>query len=277
MDYKTLLVHVDTTPAAAARIRLALDLARAAGAHLVGGAVTGVSHFVTTGMLAAGDSRLAEHCAALRRDAAEAVRRFEDLARADGTTSFEGRVVEDEVDGGLAVQARYADLVLVGRADPAAPAPDRRADLPAYLLLAGARPVLIVPYAPGAWRPRGAAIVAWDGSVPATRAVTAALPLLRAARATTVVGFGDDAEDTTGGDPCARLVERLGRHGVAARASHRAAVDDVGDALLSAAADMASGLLVMGAYGHGRLREFCLGGASRTVLARAHIPVLMAH
>jgi len=273
MNYKTLFVHVDTTPAAPARIRLALDLARAAGAHLVGGAATGVSRFVTTGMLATGDRRLAEHCAALRRDAAEAVRRFEDLARAEGLASYEGRVVDDEADGGLALQARYADLVLVGRPAPAAPAPD----LPEYLLLAGARPVMIVPHAPGAWRPGGAALVAWDGSIPATRAVTAALPLLRAARTATVVGFGDDAGDTAGGDPCARLAAWLGRHGVAARPSHRAPVDDVGDALLSAAADMDAGLLVMGAYGHGRMRELLLGGASRAILAGAAVPVLMAH
>ncbi|MCS0628235.1 universal stress protein [Telluria mixta] len=277
MNYKTLLVHVDTTPAAPARIRLALGLARAAGAHVVGAAVTGVSHFVTSGMLAAGDSRLAGHCAALRRDAEDAVRRFEDAVRADGPASFESRVVDDDVDGGLAVQARYADLVLVGRTDPAAPAPDGRSDLPDYLLFAGGRPVLIVPHAPGPWRADGEALVAWDGSVPATRAVAAALPLLRAARGTTVVGFGDDADDTAGGDPCARLAAWLGRHGVAARASHRAATDDVGDTLLSAAADMDAGLLVMGAYGHGRLRERCLGGASRTVLAGAPIPVLMAH
>lgn len=277
MDYKTLLVHIGTDPAAEARLRLAIGLARAADAHLVGSAVTGVSHFVTAGMLAAGDSRLADRCAALRRDAAAALRRFEAIVRTEGLASFESRLVDDDVDGGMALQARYCDLAVVGQADPAAPGPDRRADLPEYLLLASGRPVLVVPYASGAWRLDGEALVAWDGSPEATRAVTAALPLLRAARGTTVIGFGDAAGEAPDANPCARLAAWLARHGIAARAGQRAATGDVGEALLSAAADMDAGLLVMGGYGHARYRELVLGGVTATILRAMTLPVLLAH
>lgn len=277
MNIKTLLVHVDTSPAATDRIRLALGLAQAAGAHLVGSALTGISRFVTPAMTAAGDTRLAERCAALRRDASLALQRFDALVRADGLASSEARMVDDDVDGGMAVQARYCDLVIVGQSGGGAAAPDQRDDLPEYLLLTCARPVLVVPHAGHPGPLGGPALVAWDGSVEATRAVTGALPLLRAAAATTVVGFGEGAASAKDGDPCAHLAAWLGRHGVAARAGHPPSGGDVGEALLSTAADMGAGLLVMGGYGHARYRELLLGGVTATVLRAMTLPVLLAH
>lgn len=277
MDIKTLLVHVDTGPAAESRIRLALALAQRHGAHLVGAAVTGVSRFVTSAMLAAADDRLAARCGALRDAAAEALRRFDALAREAGLASYETRLVDDDADGGLAAQARYCDLAVVGQADHAAPLPDLGADLPEYLLLTSGRPVLVVPAAGADWRPDAPALVAWDGSVEAIHAVTAALPLLRAARSTTVVAFGVPPREARDGDPCTLLGAWLGRHGIAARACHRAAAGDVGEALLSAAADLDAGLLVMGGYGHARYRELVLGGVTATILRSLTVPVLLAH
>lgn len=276
MDIKTLLVHVDTSPSAPDRIRLALGLAQAAGAHLVGSALTGISRFVTPAMTAAGDTRLAERCAALRRDATLALQRFDALVRADGLASSEARLVDDDVDGGMAQQARYCDLVIVGQSGGGVP-PGQRDDLPEYLLLTGARPVLVVPCAGHPGPLTGPALVAWDGSPEATRAVTGALPLLRAAAATTVAGFGDGAGPTEDGDPCAHLAAWLGRHGIAARIGHPPSGGDVGEALLSTAADMGAGLLVMGGYGHARYRELLLGGVTATVLREMTLPVLLAH
>jgi nucleotide-binding universal stress UspA family protein len=275
MGYKTILVHVDTSAAAADRIRLAIGLAQAAGAHLIGSALTGISRFVTPDMIACGDARLADHCAAQRSDAALALRHFETLAQAEGLQSSEARLIDDDVDGGMAVQARSCDLVVVGQAGAAAPG--QRDDLPEYLVLTCARPVLVVPHAGHVRSLGGTALVAWDGSVEATRAVTAALPLLRAASGTTVVGYGDRTADTKDGDPCAQLATWLGRHGIAARTGHPPAAGDVGEALLSLAADTGAGLLVMGAYGHARYRELLLGGVTATVLRAMTLPVLLAH
>jgi len=280
MDIKTLLVHVDAGPAAASRIRLALALAQRHGAHLIGAAATGVSRFVTSAMLAAADDRLAARCAALHAAAADALERFDALARAAGLVSYETRLVDDDADGGLAAQVRYCDLAVVGQADHdgrGAPVPDLGADLPDYLLLTSGRPVLVVPSAGADWRPDAPALVAWDGSVEAIRAVTAALPLLRAAQGTTIVAFGAAAEVAGDADPCALLGAWLDRHGIAARACHRAAAGDVGEALLSAAADLDAGLLVMGGYGHARYRELVLGGVTATVLRSPTLPVLLAH
>ncbi len=276
MNYKTIVVQVDQAPAAAARIRLAIGLARRFAAHLVGCAPSGVSHFVTPAMIAAGDSRLAERCAALRRAAALALQDFTRLAQEEGVDASEARLVDDDAAGGMALQARYCDLVVVGQAGAGAstPAGDDLAD---DLLLTSGRPILVVPRAGGPWRVDGEALVAWDGSVEAARAVTAALPLLRAARGTTIVGFGTAPFPAGDGDPCARLADWLGRQGVGARTGHRAASGDVGAALLTAAADLDAGLLVMGGYGHARYRELLLGGVTATILRDMTLPVLLAH
>jgi nucleotide-binding universal stress UspA family protein len=276
VNYKTIVVHVDAGPDAPARIRLAIDQAQRAGAHLVGAASTGGSRFVTPNLIAGADVRFAARCAALHAEAAEALRTFERLAREAGLDAAETRLVDDDVDGGMAMQARYCDLAVVGQSG-GAPAPDRRDDLPDYLFLTSARPVLVVPHVHRDWRLDGAALVAWDGSVEATRAVTGALPLLRAARCVTVVGFGAAGERPDDTDPCAHLAAWLARHGVAASAGRRAESGDVGEALLSAAADMDADLLVMGGYGHARYRELLLGGVTATVLRALTLPVLLAH
>jgi nucleotide-binding universal stress UspA family protein len=274
MGYKTILVHVDASPAASDRIRLAIGLAQAAGAHLVGSALTGISRFVTPGMVACGDARLAERCADLRHAAAAALEHFEALVRAAGLASSEVRLVDD-VDGGIALQARYCDLVVVGQSG--AGAAGQRDDLPEYLLLASARPVLVLPHAGHPAALDGHAVVAWDGSVEATRAVAGALPLLRAASATTVVACGDASGRPGEDDPCTRLAAWLGRHGIDARTGHPPAVGDVGEALLSAATRLGAGLLVMGGYGHAHYRELLLGGVTATVLRTMTLPVLLAH
>lgn len=276
MGYKTILVHADTSPASSDRLRLAIGLAQASGAHLVGSALTGISRFVTPAMLACGDVRLAERCAVLRHDATMALQRFDALVRAEGLASSEARLVDDDVDGGMAEQARCCDLVVVGQSGAVAPA-GLRDDLPEYLLLTSARPVLVVPRVGHARSLDGPALVAWDGSVEATRAVAGALPLLRAARGTTVVGFGDGAAYAPAGDPCARLAAWLERHGIAAHTGHPPAGGYVGEALLSIACDMGAGLLVMGGYGHARYRELLLGGVTATVLRATTLPVLLAH
>lgn len=275
MCYKTILVHVDASPASSGRIRLAIGLAQAAGAHLVGSALTGVSRFVTPGMVACGDTRLAERCADLRHAAAMALERFDALVRAEGLASSEARLIDDDVDGGIALQARYCDLVVVGQSG--AGAAGLRDDLPEHLLLTSGRPILVLPHAGDAGSLDGHALVAWDGSIEATRAVTGALPLLRAARTTTVVACGDASWRPGEDDPCARLAAWLGRHGIAARTGHPPATGDVGEALQSTAADIGAGLLVMGGYGHAHYRELLLGGVTANVLRTLTLPVLLAH
>jgi nucleotide-binding universal stress UspA family protein len=275
MRYKTILVHVDADAAAPDRIRLAARLARQAGAHLVGTAPTGVSRFLDP---AAAGPAIETRCRMLRDAAGAALQAFDRIAGEEGVASREMRLADDDVDAALALQARYADIVIVSQPDAATVAPPFPADLAARLALGGGRPVLVVPRHGTCNAVGGAALVAWDGSREATRAVTGALPLLRAAAQVTVVDFGG-AESPAGivEDPCAALGAWLHRHGVAARCGHRPLAPDVGEALLAEAAGVGAGLLVMGAYGHPRLREIVLGGVTETILAAMTLPVLLAH
>jgi nucleotide-binding universal stress UspA family protein len=280
MQYKTILVHADLSPAAPDRIRLAARLARAADAHLIGSALTGISRFIPRATLAAGGSVLAARCAALQEDAGRSLDCFWRIAMEEGVDAAEARLIDDDVDGGMAVQARYCDLVVVGQADcgvaaPPLPPPPPQ-DLPEYLLFTSGRPVLVVPCTGCMPEPGGLALVAWDGSVEATRAVDGALPLLRLASGIIVLAFGNDFLPPDG-DPCGQLAAYLKRHGVNASVGHCSIGADIGERLLSEASDQGASLLVMGGYGHSRFRELLTKGVTSTILRTMTLPVLLAH
>jgi nucleotide-binding universal stress UspA family protein len=171
----------------------------------------------------------------------------------------------------VATAGRLSDLIVIGRPNGDAEAP-LAATLDAALFDTG-RPVLVA--APAAPRTLGARVaLAWNGSAQAARVVGAALPFLRLADHVAVLTVGALPSAATAGD----LVAYLGRHEV--RASHEAVpggAASTGASLLAQAEKIQADLLVMGAYGHSRLREMILGGATRDVLAGSDIPVLMAH
>jgi nucleotide-binding universal stress UspA family protein len=122
------------------------------------------------------------------------------------------------------------------------------------------------------------ALLAWDGSLEAARAISAALPLLQQVpRVTLAVYNGEEKYGAHGAVPGADMATYLARHGLKVDLVERHEPGAVGEALLSLAADLQAGLLVMGCYGHSRLREIVLGGATRDVLRGMTLPVLMAH
>lgn len=277
MSYKTILVHADLSVHAPARIRLAAAIARAAQAHLIGAAMTGISRFVY------GDSAIdlersvvASYVDTLHEHARHALGQFEAVAREAGVASYEARLVTDDPEGGLVLLSRFADLVVLSQTDPGHQVTGVVRDLPEYVMLNVARPVLIVPYAGQFERLDGNALVAWDASLEASRALGNALPLLCQASSVTIAQF--NAGDSTGlAAEAADLVAWLGRHGVAAQVLEQRTAIDEGNALLSLAADRQAGLIVMGGYGHTRFRELLLGGVTKTVLECMTAPVLMSH
>lgn len=278
MCYKTILVHSAFGPGQEKRIRLAAGLAQRMGAHLIGSAPSGISRFLAPAAYTAGGAAFAARCEALRRRASDACIVFERIAAGEGVGSYETRLEDDAVDAALALQARYADLVVVGQADPGSGMPLQPDDLPEHLVLTCGRPVLVVPPKGMPADPVWHVVIAWDGSVEASRAVADALPLLRIAQGATVLGFGNDAEQAGSAmQDCERLAGWLRRHDIVAAPAVRAPGSEVGEALLSAAADLGASLLVMGAYGHARLREMALGGVSATILRSMTLPVLLAH
>ena len=148
---------------------------------------------------------------------------------------------------------------------------------PERLVLAAGRPVLILPSA-GRFPNIGARIlVAWDASREATRAVTDAIPMLRLANTVHVMTV-NPKHGEHGHVAGADIGFYLARHGVRVeiKTDHGAEID-VGNELLSRAADLDVDLIVMGGYGHSRLKEWVLGGATRTILESMTAPILMSH
>jgi len=279
LTYKNILVHVDPSKACPKRIDAAINLALQYEAHLTG------LYIMTE---PSGASFVRGH---LPPEIIEAIAsRAEDLANrklAQFSAAAERNQVpfETRIDRGfdveladiLSMHARYADLVLVGQADPDDAPAGRR--LPDQLVLACGRPVLLIPYIGPAAMLGQRVVVGWDASREAARAVSDALPILEKASSVSVMIVNPRDRDHDHGDvPGADIAVYLARHGAKVDVQRIEARDvDVGNLLLSHVANDSADLLVMGAYGHSRLREVVLGGVTRTILGEMTVPVLMSH
>jgi nucleotide-binding universal stress UspA family protein len=275
--FKTILVHVDLSSHAPARMRYAAALAHAHHAHLLGAAMFGVSRSIfPLGYAARPGTLEASYFDPLAQNAARALAQFEAIAR-EMRVPHEGRFVCDQADDGLARLARFADLVVLSQDDPDEALPDLAVHLSDYVILNTPRPVLVLPRTDAAPDAR-TVLVAWDGGKEAARALAAALPLLHRASTVTIAALtGPDAGAAELESQRPDLLRFLGHHGVTPHMLVRDPRRDPGHELLDLAAELHCDLLVMGCFGHSKLRELCLGGASRAVLADARIPVLLAH
>ncbi|MEO7494918.1 MAG: universal stress protein [Massilia sp.] len=277
--YKTILVHVDESSGSTQRIELAARLAGKFEAHLVGAAPSGVSAYLfPVAGIDAGVPPIVFPIEEWRADANRALDLFDKTANGAGVNSFERRLIDDEAGYAVSLHARYSDLVVISQVNPDEFLPRLRADFPEYVLLNCARPVLVLPHS-GPLREIGERVtVAWNGSAEAVRAITSAIPLLkRAARVDLVVFRAADSADAHGEDPGADMALYLARHGVKVKVSAADAGADDGDALQSFAAEAGADLIVMGAYGHSRFREFLLGGMTRSALRSSPMALWMSH
>jgi nucleotide-binding universal stress UspA family protein len=281
MSYKTILVHVNESRHAVKRINIAADIARAEGAHLVGVAATAMpAEFYLAGVMGEGSAGLEVYLEFLRERADSALAEFDRIAKKAQLESVEKRIAVDEAGAGISLQARYSDLVVIGQTDPDESLPGLRSDLPEYVVMNSGRPVLVLPYAGHFENIGKRAVIAWDASVEATRAVTAAIPMLRRAQTVQLVVFNPKAGSRPhNGQPEADIANYLARHGISIDVLQEKTASgmDVGNALLSHAADFGADLMVMGGYGHSRFREVLLGGVTNTVLKSMTIPTFMAH
>jgi len=196
----------------------------------------------------------------------------------EGTKSPEAsaawRDYEGTYEGAMTLHGRLADFIVVaqpqGQAQPGSRAA-QEAVVEAAIFDTG-RPVLCVPTGFRELDPKSVAIL-WNGSLEAARAVGDAMPLLAACGSAVVVTAGQ----SDGADPT-DLVERLVQRGIEARTKRVGTLQDITPrALVETLNEGRFGLIVMGGYGHTRLREMVLGGLTRQMLAEAKIPVLLAH
>jgi nucleotide-binding universal stress UspA family protein len=284
MGFKDILVALDGVSPANQRVELAAALAQRFGAHLVGvHAALAAAPPSGRGYFEYFDRSLLEP---LYRDFAEKMAKEAERSRElfESTAARVGVSAEFRLGTGypsetIAVHGRYADLIVLGQLDPDEPQAQLLRPLPEEVALAVGRPVLVIPYA-GSWDAVGRRVlVGWDASREATRAINDAMPLLAAAEAVTVMAV--DPVDGPGGHgdvPGADIALHLARHGVkAAIESSASGGIGIGNALLSRASDLAADLLVMGAYGHSRVRELLLGGTTRSIIESMTLPVLMSH
>lgn len=276
--FKTILVHVDLSAHAPARICHAATLAQVHDARLVGAAMFGVSRDIfPSGYASQPGTLCASYFDPLARNARRALAHFDRIARGM-QVAHEARFVCDQADDGLVRAARFADLVVISQDDPEESLPDRAVHLPEYVILHAARPVLVVPRNDPPPRRAGRVLVAWDGGKEACAAMAAALPLLQRADGVSVAslaGTSGSEEEFRAQEP--DILHFLQGHGIHAHMLVRRAGADTGRDLLAMADELDCGTLVMGCYGHARLHELCFGGATRTALADARIPVLLAH
>ncbi|HVK54803.1 MAG TPA: universal stress protein [Burkholderiales bacterium] len=279
MSYKTILVHVDNSKQCAARIDLAARLADEFEAHLTGLYVSYIAKlrdYPFEGSLAPIASTMLHDADVYEKKAATL---FDERIQCAGLSKTEWRRADGYVEDAIQLNARYADLVVVGQPDFGESALATPLDFPALLALAIPRPILVVPNAGTFTRIGHNVLVAWNGSGEATRAVTNALPLLRRAEKVTVLAVNPVHGKTTHGEiPCADIALYLARHGVKAEAVYEENIQtDIGNWLLACAADYDSDLIVLGAYGHFRLRELVLGGVTQTLMRKMTVPLLLSH
>jgi nucleotide-binding universal stress UspA family protein len=288
MGFKDILVALDTGPAAPERIELAASLAERFDGHLTGLHTTvaaeaprgrGYFELFDRSLL---DPLYRDFAEKMRAEADQTRSLFEQITNRRGL-SAEWRAASRAASGSpseiTAMHGRYADLIVLGQLDPDDTQAPLFRPLPEEVALAVGRPILVVPYV-GSWPKIGRRVlIGWDDSREATRAINDAMPLLIGAEAVTILAVDPASGPAGHGEvPGADIALHLARHGVKATIERAVSAGiGIGDALLSRASDLEADLLVMGAYGHSRVRELLLGGATRTVLQSMTLPVLMAH
>ena len=276
MGYKTILVHVDAGKRRRARIDLACTLAQKFGAHLVG--MFAVEPQPAPIAPEAAPFVVEDLLRQRRAAAEEAGREFLEHVRSrDLATRSDWYAAQGDGFRALRAYARHADLVIAGQPDPEGDG------VPAWfshdLVMEVGRPVLYVPFA-GRFEDCGAkALVPWNFSREAARAMYDGLPFLGSARAVEVVTFDPEKLsrpiDIT---PPPDLRAYLSRHDIDPRVTEQPSGGiDIGAAILSRAADTGADLIVAGAYSHSRARELILGGATRKLFKSMTVPTLMSH
>jgi len=269
-SYASVMVAMDRGASAAARARLAADLADRFSSRLIGIAAEPIAeplYFEVPVSGVAGIIELEQRRAAEDIAAVEAT--FRGIAGPHRTVDWRHALTFPS--DFAAEQARAADLVVVGRAAGAEP-PNLMSVNPGDFVMAAGRPMLLVP--PGVDHLSAQNIVVcWADRREARRAITDSLPFLKRATEVSVVSIAAD-------EPGAKDVgEYLRGHGVAASSYARPipASASVADELIHVAQQQGADLIVCGAYGHSRAREWAFGGVTRDLLHHSPLCCLMSH
>lgn len=281
MSYQSILVHVDDGESVVIRLGAAARLARGFDAELIGAYVVPTAAMTPSVSAVLPDSMVQQRLAKMgeAQDSAEAL--FRAAASRARVAAVEWRAPAGDAVETLIDHARCTDLVVIGQRDPADENAAFSDSLANALVLQCGRPVLIIPYAAAPSAIGTHVLLAWNSTRESARAIADAMPLL--ARAEKVILLSIDTDDDDNETPSQltgqqRVMTWLRYHGIDAQPRHYDfSGADVGELILSEAADLGADLVVMGGYSHSRLQEMVLGGVTRRVLDAMTVPVLMSH
>ena len=267
---KSILLQARDDSGFEARLQAALDLARAPGGHITCIQVTSPSSYVAFDGFG-GTFIVADVLNKLEED------RLAFKAEMEARLSREG-VAWDYVDctddpaHALVSRSALADVIVLS--SPAGGLAGSQA-LVGDVAVSARTPVLVVPEGDRGFSGSGPVAIAWNGSFEAGNAVRAAMPLLKRASSVHLLCI---EEEEAGMLPPLSASEYLSRHGVGTEIrSEPAHGRRAAEALAEMVASLGAGLLVMGAYGHSRARQFVFGGVTRAMLAHSQVPLLLAH
>ncbi len=279
MEIKNILLHLDHSSGCSNRLDTAFALARENNASITGLFV--VPDYVVPSYVEAQISvdlitDVTEKAIARAEEALVGYRQ----RAADAGVEMKADVFEGQVIPILREHTKYTDLLLLGQDNPEDP-DNASYGLADALLFEGACACMVVPHSGKLETPGKRILLTWNASRESARALREALSMLQRAETVVVLSSEPDDGDTeiARGHPHAQELARfLESHGIESVSSGIADVDvSPSDAILGQAADMNADLIVMGAYGHARLREIILGGVTRDLLKQSPIPLFLAH
>ena len=275
MAIKDILLHIDTSDRGSSVSDFALSLATEMGAHLT---AAGIVLEIVPPASFMGEYPYDIMAEAIEQARQSAEQNYRKIAAAAPPTVQTELVMIQAISGQAREDfgrlSRHFDIAVAGQGGDEGGSDDEL--MVEGALFSSGRPVFVVPNIHKGPAKLGKAMVCWDGGLPSARAVAGAIDILKRAGKVEVVSIAGrnlPNEELPGFN----ITRHLTRHGISATLKKLPAAQDIGATLLSYAADSGADYMVMGAYGHSRLREFVLGGTTRTILGSMTIPVLMAH
>ncbi len=279
MDFKNLLLHLDHSSGCNNRLQVAFALAKKYDALIT--ALFVVPDYVVPSYVEAQISvdLITDVTEKAMARAREKLSGYRQMAEEAGV-SLDAHVLEGQVIPILREHSKYSDLLLLGQDQPDDP-DNASYGLADALLFEGACACMMVPHSGKLATPGQRVLLTWNASRESARALREAMPILIAADEVVVLSSepdGADAEIARGHPHADELARFLESHGIESVSSGIADMDiSTSDAILGQAAEMNADLIVMGAYGHARLREIILGGVTRDLLKQSTLPLFLAH
>lgn len=278
---KDILVHLDDSEVCSHRIRTAISLATKHDAHVVGMALkikSTIADYIGEALPSGFQEAQRQ---AVEASANKALARFEAAAQ-DAAISYSLDTIENsaaKAPSALAFHARHCDLTILGQTNLDLDGASFNTALMEAALFESGRPIYLVPYVGKKIAPVKTAVIAWDGGAKSARTVNFSIPLLQDRQEVIVLVINaDQREGAHGLKPGDDIAVHLARYGIKAKVERETVTDiDIDKAILNFLADSGADLLVMGAYGHSRIREKAFGGVTHNILKEMTAPVLMSN